>query len=70
MLTADERIENIESALVDLSNKYNERATDDELEAVRSEIFDEKLRDLNNEVLTLKRTLEMIKEILATAQGK
>jgi len=70
MLTADERIENAEAALVDLSNKYNERATDDEIEAVRSEIFDEDLKDLLNRILALEKTLGIISEIIATAQGK
>jgi len=70
MLTADERIENAEAALVDLSNKYNERATDDEIEAVRSEIFDEDLKDLLNRILALEKTLGIVSEIIATAQGK
>ena len=69
MLTAMQRVETIEQALVDLNNKYEQRATDDELEAVLVEIFDEKLVDLSDEVLSITRQLEMIREIIATAQG-
>jgi len=69
MLTPSERIGNIESAIVDLTNKYNQRATDDELEAVRSKIFDEDIETLKSNILTLERTLVIIKEILTTAQG-
>jgi chromosome segregation ATPase len=68
--TFTERIENIGAALTDLTNKYNtEAATDDELEAVRVEIF-EQIQQLKEEVEALEKTLAIVEDIIAAAQGR
>lgn len=70
MLTANERITNIEAAIVGLTNKYNVRATDDELEAVRSEVFDIDIQSLFDTVTILEETIKIVRETISTAQGK
>ena len=68
MLTLEERLDNIESMLVQLVNDSKNLATDDELDAVVTQIFDT-IDSLEDRVSALKNNLAIVKEILAAATG-
>jgi len=68
MLTNDERIKNLEASVVKLKHDTDDLATDDELDAVVTQVFD-KQEELASRIQTLKHNMALVKEILSSAQG-
>ena len=62
-LTFDERMTLLEQAVVSIQNRVNSTGSIDELEAVRSEIF-ETLEEYKRRVASLEKNLVMINNII------
>jgi len=67
-ITFDERMTNIETLVVKIFNDFRKLRTEDELDAVVEQVFDE-LNDLENRIAALRNNLEMVKKIIPTANG-
>jgi hypothetical protein len=64
----DERIELIETAATVLLNQYNTLMTDEELDDVVTEIFDE-IREIETRIITLHNNLKTIEQIVDSLQA-
>ena len=67
-LTFDERMDRIESLAVKISNDFGKIRTEDELDAVVDQVFDE-LDDLENRLKALETNLDMVNATISTANG-
>jgi len=69
MLTFDERMDNLEALLSIVAFKYsNEIATDDELDAAVTEIWD-RVDSIKHRTKVIENALAATREILSTANG-
>lgn len=68
MLTPDERMDNIEAIVVQMTNDYKDLATFDELDAIVEEVFD-KQEELADRINSLKNNTDIVRTILSQATG-
>jgi hypothetical protein len=68
MITSNKRIGNHEANVVQLYNQIKELATDDELDAVITQLFS-KQEDLRDRITILEDNLTLVQDVLNTAQG-
>ena len=67
-LTLSERIERIKALIIKATIEVNQLRSEDELDAVVSNVFDE-LQDLENRVIALENNLDMVEMTISTANG-
>jgi len=68
MLIINERISNFEANIVKIYHDIKELATDDEIDAVITQLFSD-LNKLEDQITTLENNLTLIHDVLKTAQG-
>ena len=68
MLTFSERMDNLEALLSAISFEYSKIATDDELDAAVTEIWD-RVDSVKERTKVIENTLNINREILSTANG-
>lgn len=62
MLTTDDRLDSLESGLVQLGNELHEAATPDEIDAALDDIRG-RIRELYKRIVAIKNTLQTSREI-------
>ena len=65
----EERIETLEALIVKVTNEVNKLRTQDELGAVREQIFDTGITDLRNRIAAIRNNLAMVMKIIEETNG-
>jgi hypothetical protein len=68
-LTFDERMDALEALMTRVANDASDLATDDEIDAVVTQIFDETIQDLRDRTTALKNNLDIVERTISTANG-
>lgn len=69
MLSFDDRADNIEALMVQVYNDTMKLATDDELDAVVTQIFDQGIEILQCRIEAVKNNLDIVERIISAATG-
>lgn len=62
-ISLSDRLQALEAALVNLTNQYNKLASDEEINAVREDIFTQ-IRNAEKDVQTMESQLEILEKLL------
>lgn len=68
-LTFENRMNNLEALAVKVSNDVNNLATDDELDAIVTQIFDDIIGDLTTRIAAAKNTLDIVERTISITNG-
>ena len=69
MLSFDDRADNIEALMVQVYNDTMKLATDDELDAVVTQIFNNGIEVLRARIEAVKNNLDIVERIISAATG-